>query len=262
MTQHVKSRVKNDAPLLISKGFHPRLEYIGLFPMSPTTLQTWIFTDGAAKGNPGPGGWGAIVYDRARVKEFGGGEDPTTNNRMEMLSAIRALQRLPDETRVIRIFTDSSYLVQGATEWAHRWEKSDWVKADGKLVANRDLWEELLEAMRNLPRKSALSWELVKGHAGIPGNERADRIAVAFAEKRTPSLFEGSYEDYPIDLEALDPTPIDPYYLSWVEGALERHAAWEACEARVKGRKGAKFKKIKSRMEEEEILRQWGVKGK
>jgi ribonuclease HI len=131
-----------------------------------------IFTDGACKGNPGPGGWGAIVRSGAHEKEFSGGEPLTTNNRMEMTAAIRALQALKRPCTVT-LFTDSNYLRDGITKWIHGWQKNGWKTADRKPVKNAELWQELLAAVG----QHKIDWQWVKGHAGHPENERADRLA-------------------------------------------------------------------------------------
>ena len=136
-----------------------------------------IFTDGACKGNPGPGGWGAVLRMGAHEKEMSGGEPHTTNNRMEMLGAIRALQALKRPCRVT-LSTDSVYVKDGITKWVFNWQKNGWMTAAKKPVKNAELWQELLEAIR--PHQ--IEWQWVKGHAGHPENERADQLASAAAE--------------------------------------------------------------------------------
>jgi ribonuclease HI len=131
-----------------------------------------IFTDGACKGNPGPGGWGAIIRSGPHEKELAGGEPITTNNRMEMMAAIRALQALKRPC-AITLYTDSVYLRDGITKWIHGWRRNGWKTADRKPVKNAELWQELLDAAA--PHR--IDWRWVKGHAGHPENERADRLA-------------------------------------------------------------------------------------
>jgi ribonuclease HI len=131
-----------------------------------------IFTDGACKGNPGPGGWGAILRYQGEEKELWGGEAATTNNRMELMAVIRALEALKRPTQV-RLFTDSLYVQKGISEWIHAWKKKGWRTADKKEVKNQDLWRELDE----LAAKHDIEWRWVKGHAGHPENERADKLA-------------------------------------------------------------------------------------
>ena len=131
-----------------------------------------IFTDGACKGNPGPGGWGAVIRSGAHEKEISGGEANTTNNRMELLAAIRALEALKRPCEVA-LFTDSIYVRDGITKWIHGWRRNGWKTADRKPVKNAELWQALLDAAA--PHK--VDWRWVKGHAGHPENERADRLA-------------------------------------------------------------------------------------
>jgi ribonuclease HI len=131
-----------------------------------------VFTDGACSGNPGPGGWGAILRFGAVEKELSGSADPTTNNRMEMMAAIAALEALKRPCTV-RIHTDSQYLRDGITRYIHAWKKNGWKTADKKPVKNVDLWQRLEAAMA--PHKVAWFW--VRGHTGHPENERADALA-------------------------------------------------------------------------------------
>jgi len=130
------------------------------------------FTDGACRGNPGPGGWGAVLRFGSREKELCGGDPQTTNNRMEMTAAIRALESLRERCRV-QVYTDSVYLKNGITEWLPNWRRRGWRTADRKPVKNQDLWE----ALAALTERHDVSWHWVKGHAGHPENERADALA-------------------------------------------------------------------------------------
>jgi ribonuclease HI len=133
-----------------------------------------IYTDGACSGNPGPGGWGAILRYGEVEKELRGSANPTTNNRMEMMAAIAGLEALKRPCRV-RIHTDSQYLRDGITKYIHGWKKNGWKTADKKPVKNIDLWQRLEAAMK----PHAVQWFWVKGHAGHPENERADALARA-----------------------------------------------------------------------------------
>jgi ribonuclease HI len=133
-----------------------------------------IFTDGACSGNPGPGGWGAILRYRGTEKEMSGGDRETTNNRMEMMAAISALEALKRPC-VVDIYTDSSYVRDGITKWIFGWQKRGWKTADKKPVKNVELWQRLLDALK--PHK--VEWHWVKGHAGHPENERCDELARA-----------------------------------------------------------------------------------
>ena len=136
-----------------------------------------IYTDGSCLGNPGPGGWGAILVYGDVEKEMSGGEDNTTNNRMELLAAIMALEALKRPVAVT-LTSDSSYLKDGITKWIHGWKKNGWKTAAKKPVANQDLWQRLDEAIT--PHQ--INWQWVKGHAGHPMNERCDDLARLAAE--------------------------------------------------------------------------------
>ena len=137
-----------------------------------------IATDGACKGNPGPGGWGALIRMGAHEKELSGGEPLTTNNRMELLGAIRSLQALSRPCRV-SLSTDSSYVRDGITKWIHGWRKNGWRTAAKQPVKNDELWRELLAATE----PHIVEWKWVKGHAGDPDNERVDKLASDAAVK-------------------------------------------------------------------------------
>jgi ribonuclease HI len=152
---------------------------------SPQIIQS-IYTDGACTGNPGPGGWGVVIYFKdGSVHELGGAAAQTTNNRMEMQAAITALKLLKADSQPapISLYTDSEYLIKGVTQWIKGWKRKGWKTAQGKAVLNQDLWEVLDELNSNL-----VSWHHVRGHAGNVGNERCDTIARAFANGQSPSL--------------------------------------------------------------------------
>ncbi|MBP5858359.1 ribonuclease HI [Marivibrio halodurans] len=140
--------------------------------------QVEIFTDGACSGNPGPGGWGAVMRFRGQEKELSGGDPATTNNRMEMMAAIAALEALKRPCRVV-LTTDSSYLRDGITGWIHGWRRNGWKTAAKKPVKNADLWQRLDEAAK----RHDIDWRWVKGHAGHAENERADALARAAIPK-------------------------------------------------------------------------------
>jgi ribonuclease HI len=131
-----------------------------------------IYTDGACKGNPGPGGWGALLKMGARERELFGGEPQTTNNRMELMAVIRALETLKPPCEVA-VYTDSQYVQKGISEWLHDWKRRGWRTADKKPVKNLDLWREL-DRLAGMHR---VAWHWVRGHAGHPENERADALA-------------------------------------------------------------------------------------
>jgi ribonuclease HI len=234
-----------------------------------------IFADGGAAGNPGPGGWGAIIVTPdGKVFELGGDAPHTTNNRMELTAAIAALQHVRTVEGEVTLYSDSTYVVRGISEWIGTWKKRGWKTVEGAPVLNRDLWEMLdrLASERGLP--GAVTWRHVPGHAGIHGNERADEIARAYAAGRQPELYRGSLSEYPDDILAVPSEAHTPRvrragrgtgksktaysYLSVVDGKPMRHKTWAECEARVKGKSRALFKKAAGPRDEIEILRAWG----
>jgi ribonuclease HI len=133
-----------------------------------------IYTDGACRGNPGPGGWGALLSAAAHEKEISGAENATTNNRMELMAVIGALEALKRPSQV-RLYTDSQYVRRGITEWLAQWKARDWKTADRKPVKNQDLWQQLEQAAA----RHRIEWHWVRGHTGVAGNERADALANA-----------------------------------------------------------------------------------
>ena len=241
--------------------------------MSQNFSSTIIFSDGACTGNPGPGGWGAIVVTPdGKVRELGGGEAQTTNNQMELMGTIKALRSIktpPDSP--IAIYTDSTYVIRGITQWISGWRKRGWKNSEGKPVSNQPLWEELLrETMRLKPTE--IEWKYVRGHTGVPGNERCDEIAVDYAKGRWVDLFEGSILKYSIAIHDIPENTELPEmrtaekkaepafsYLSYQGGVVHRHKTWAECERRVKGQSGARFKKAKSLQDEGGILQAWGL---
>lgn len=234
-----------------------------------------LFTDGSSLGNPGPGGWGAIlVIDNLRVTELGGREEHTTNNRMELMSLVEGLRRLHNESGNLTIYTDSSYAVKGATEWSMGWKRRGW-KTMGKTdVENRDIWEPLLELLEERKKIGQIKWEHIPGHSGIEGNERADEIATGFAGGGEVDLYQGDLGDYALDILniAMDERRARKRavaktrsrqtaysYLSLVDGVAKRHTTWPECEKRVKGKAGVKYKKSVSPEDEKAILHSWGI---
>lgn len=248
-----------------------------------------IFSDGSSRGNPGPGGWGAIVMQKLNitpssivksatgqedqkeeiyVTELGGRENHTTNNRMELIGAIKALSSLGSSAfklDEIVVNTDSSYVINGITKWVYGWQKNGWKNSGKEDVVNKDLWQELIKA--SLGRK--IKWNYVGGHSGIPGNERCDEIATSFADNSNMKLYKGKLSDYKIDLLSTKGSEIKlkkkssnkgkAYsYVSFVNGVLNIDKTWVECEKRVKGVKGnVKYKKACSEEEEKEILKEF-----
>lgn len=240
-----------------------------------------IYTDGACSGNPGPGGWAAIVifpdgviakdslvpgFDE--VVELGGAESATTNNRMEMLAAVRALKFVEGSPVHVDIYTDSVYVIRGITQWAFGWKRRAWKTAEGKDVLNKDLWQSLMHLVG--ARTHKVSWHYCRGHQGTPGNERCDELSVLASKGSRLQLYRGPLSGYNFDVippPAHQPLPemkakVDKpkafSYLSEVSGVVMRHQDWTSCEQRVKGRSGAKFKKALTSEEEGGILKSWG----
>lgn len=236
-----------------------------------------VFTDGAAKRNPGPGGWGVvIVTPDGHVTELGGGAAMTTNNKMELGGAIAALTHLEQVAGRLAIYTDSTYVIQGIEQWVHNWRRRGWRTATGGEVLNRDLWEGLHALTSARPARS-IAWHYVRGHSGIPGNERVDAIADGFAVRGHVPLYVGPLIGYDVPiLDLPDDTRVPRRsgspsggggrsakgsafsYLSVVDGRPMRHATWAECERRVSGRAGARFKKAMSADDQAAVLRAWG----
>jgi ribonuclease HI len=222
-----------------------------------------IYCDGACSGNPGPGGWGAVVRLKDRVFELGGHAPQTTNNRMELQAAIESLARVPMDMDA-EVRTDSKYLVQGAKEWLAGWKRRNWKRADGGEVLNQDLWQRLDALLSG--RSGRTTFTHVTGHTGIGGNERADAIARGFCSGvDAPRLFDGPASAYTVGLDetatnAKAASTGKPFYVSVVEGQLKRHSTWDECEKRVRGKSGAKYKKVSSETELEAVLMEWGMR--
>jgi len=228
-----------------------------------------IFSDGASKGNPGPGGFGAVVVlPEGKVVELGGYEKHTTNNRMELSGAISGLTEILKNKEEIIFYTDSKYVINGITGWVYGWQKNGWKVAGNKGcdVANRDLWEKLIEVSRD----KKIKWNYVGGHVGVAGNERCDEIADAMATNQKVSFYKGSLSNYKINILDLGHSEekktvksnknAKAYsYLSLVNGVLHKDKIWTDCEKRVKGKKGVRFQKAISPEHEKEILKSWGV---
>jgi ribonuclease HI len=236
-----------------------------------------VFTDGSSRGNPGPGGWGAIVIAKlgktgeAKVIELGGRDDHTTNNRMELMAAIESLRMIRERKLEgdIEIHSDSAYVLNGITKWVYGWERNDWQTKEKQSVLNQDLWAALLELERVLKLKQDIKWTKVEGHSGLRGNERVDEIATEFADKKFVLLFSGSEKDYikllGADMFHVGETAVKKKsksksssakafsYVSLVGGVIYVDATWAECEKRVKGKK-ARFKKALSKENEAAII--------
>ncbi len=232
-----------------------------------------IFCDGACSGNPGPGAWACIVWDvkKGSVMEDADFDRQTTNNKMEMTACLKALSQVPSHAEKVMVYSDSTYVLRGITQWIHGWKRRGWLTAEGQPVSNQELWQALDSCVNQIRRKSIpIEWHYVRGHADIPGNERCDQLAVALTQRVPVDLFHGDYSDYSVDLLKLPAdTSLPPMksktagssaksiYVSQVAGQIQQHDSWSECEARVKGVSGAKFKKVKDEEEMAAVIRQW-----
>lgn len=203
------------------------------------------YTDGACLGNPGPGGWGVrLLYPDGAVRELGGRDAATTNNRMELQATIEALQILHTSPQVA-IFTDSRYVIDGLTKWLPAWRRRGWITTTNTPVKNRDLWITL-ERLSH----PGVTWQHVRGHSGDPNNERVDTIARACATGACPPLFcgqAGAPEDPVVVSSALAHPATGPArYISIVRGTVALDTAWAACAARVRGVPGARYRKVRT----------------
>lgn len=213
--------------------------------------------------------------------ELGGAEPHTTNNAMEMRGVLEFLRFVADQPGVLELYVDSSYVIQGITQWVHQWEKRGWKTVQGTPVLNEALWRALKAEVEKRAKRGLgpIQWRQIKGHAGLAGNERADTIAVAFSLGKKPALYQGPEAGYAF--KRAQATALLPgarpsqgkkksdsasrahskakalFYVSFVEGELKRHDTWAECESRVKGVSGARFKKVTKPEEEAQIVAEW-----
>ncbi len=262
-------------------------------PSSNSSNMAIIYTDGSSRGNPGPGGYGALCiypnsYGEMFAQEIGGREALTTNNRMEIMAAVKALEFMqgfyaPEHQMQVHLHSDSAYMLQGIEKWIHGWKKNNWITSTKEPVKNEDLWKALDAAMGALHAEGVkVVWHKVKGHAGHAGNERCDEIATTFADndkEAMAGLYGGKISGYDLAEEILNSklrtkdsksagdsaakktssksgskssSKGKPAYsyVSYVDGALHIDNTWADCERRVKGRSGARFKKALSKEDE------------
>lgn len=232
--------------------------------------QTIIFTDGSSRGNPGPGGWGSVVVEKdsagnIKVTELGGAEKMTTNNRMELTASLKGLEHTKKDTNII-IYTDSSYLINGITKWLNGWKRNGWITKTKQDVLNKDLWIDIDKTVQG----RHISWKYVGGHVGIVGNERCDHIATDLADGNDLKLYSGPLSGY--DLPNILDISLDDgklkskkskssranakaySYISSVGSVIQIHRTWAECEKRVKGVKGARYKKSLDAEDEKKII--------
>lgn len=245
--------------------------------------QIIIYTDGSSLGNPGAGGWGGVLlFPDGKVKELGGREKESTNNRMEMTAIIEALKYIENlpagkvgnkiAGKSILVHTDSMYVLNGITLWIYSWIKNDWKTKTKEDVLNKDLWETLYKVESNLKHKYEIEWVKVAGHSGVHLNERCDEIATGYSGETRPMLFTGNIKDYEKMFGEHKEDHTKPThkknsskakaysYVSEVGGKVFADKTWAACERRVKGRSGAKYKKVFSEAEETELVGLWSLK--
>lgn len=239
-----------------------------------------IYTDGSSLGNPGPGGWGSVLlFPDGKVIELGGREKESTNNRMEMMASIEAMKeiskRKPNVKKII-VHTDSSYLLNGITMWVYAWQKNNWMTKTKEPVLNKDLWEELFKLEFSLKMKYEVLWVKVSGHAGVHLNERCDAIATSFSANNTTMLFRGNLKDYEKlfgkinekvkesktkkKISKIKNNKTAYSYVSAVAGKVHADKTWDECEKRVKGKSDAKYKKVFSKEEEQDLIAEWTLK--
>lgn len=252
------------------------------------TMHYIVFTDGSSLGNPGPGGWGAVVvrqndkpskgskdlssFHENEVVELGAGLKSTTNNRMELTAAVKALLEIPSGSSVT-VYTDSSYLINGITKWIAGWKRNGWQTKTRQDVLNKDIWQELERATQD----KTIVWKYVGGHIGVAGNERCDEIATSFAasasDRTNLNLYKGSLKQYSVknildishDVEKLVSKSVASSrssakaysYISSINGDVKIHKTWAECELRVKGVRGARYKKALNPEEQEKIIQEF-----
>jgi ribonuclease HI len=227
-----------------------------------------IFTDGAAKGNPGPGGWGAVLLFSDKIKEIGARKADTTNNEMELRAVVEALKEIPKGDKKIEIYSDSKYVVDGATGWVFGWIKNGWQTKNKTDVLHKELWEELLEAMKG----KNIEWHKIPGHVDLAGNDCADKIASGFGDGKDMILYDGRADKYTHDItdtsfdeeeaerrsEARKRQAAKAFsYVSIVDGEIQTHETWAECEERVRGTEGARYRKALTEEEEQEIIKEF-----
>ncbi len=243
-----------------------------------------LFTDGSSRGNPGPGGYGAVaVYTNGKgevcVDELGGREDQTTNNRMELKAVIEGLKNFIGyyehlEEYTCTVYLDSAYVQNGITKWVKGWKRNGWVTGTKDEVKNKDLWIELDQLVQDI----RVEFVRIAGHADISGNERCDEIATLYADNKPVTLYSGLLASYPVEQEknileveateeGLDKKAKSSSkksssrkaysYVSYVDGKIQVDQDWKSCEARVKGKSGARFKKSISPIDEKMIIEEF-----
>ena len=232
-----------------------------------------IYTDGASRGNPGPGGWGAVILVQDYAMEIAGASKKATNNQMELQAVLEVLSDSAARAHKgsVTVYSDSAYVVNGLNSWIWGWEKKGWITSTKTPVENKDIWVKLLALLKEYGKR--LSIEKVKGHGGELYNERCDELAVNAALHKKQQLFKGSQKDYDkflldigTTLKKASPkkkskTTGPAYsYVSLVDGKVYADKTWVECERRVKGKKGAKYQKVFSKGEETSLVQDYTLK--
>ena len=229
-----------------------------------------LYTDGASRGNPGPGGWGTIIMGGQKVIELAGAQDPATNNQMELEAVIQGLRYIQDHDMEgsVALHADSRYVLNGIESWLDGWVKKGWVTMAKKPVENRAQWEQLLSLRDYFGKRLQLI--KVDGHSGHLYNDRCDELAVQTALRKNPRLFSGTPDQYNTYLKENPPMSENKSshntasnkgpaysYVSMVDGVVHADKDWVTCEKRVKGAKGAKYKKVFSKAEEADLIQDY-----
>lgn len=235
-----------------------------------------IYTDGASRGNPGPGGWGAIVFAGGYAMEIAGGVKRATNNQMELEAVLQVLSdnATKGSKENIIVYSDSAYVVNGLNSWIYGWSKNGWITKQKSPVENKEIWMKLLELLKYYGNR--LELKKISGHSGELYNERCDELAVDAALGKKQNLFKGKIADYDKYLEIIGTTAKKQSasqrtkkkksssekafsYVSMVGGKVHVDKSWLDCEKRVKGKKGAKYKKVFSKGEEIELVGEYSL---
>ncbi len=232
----------------------------------------FVFIDGSSLGNPGPGGWGALLIAREenQIAEIGGSKKNSTNNEMELEALVQSLSFLRGNSGNILFFSDSRYLVQAMSIWLDGWRKNGWRRKDGKEIKNLSLWKKISSLLEERG-KNTVFFIHIPSHVGIFGNERVDKIAQSFAKGESIELYQGTFKKYPFRDKLLLPSLEEIYtkksqkrrrkdkqkcyYLSFQNGKVTRYENWEECKKHVLGKKGIRYKKICSKEEREDFLK-------
>jgi len=188
------------------------------------------------------------------VKEIGGPIEDGTNNQAELTAAVNVLKKAKYKAvETATLYSDSSYLIDGATGWIYGWQKNGWKTQSGDSVKNQDLWKQVAHLQADL----STTYKKVSGHAGVPANERADDIATGFAKRLDPDLYVGAVDEYAVSLQPQTyEIPDGPVYLSCIDGVVKQHSSWAECQKRVNGQ-DAQYRKVQTKQQKQQVLDEW-----